>query len=76
MLLEKKGKSTEQNNNLEPITQTNLDIKLITKALTNRMINIMDDMIHELQTGDIPGRNVHDNLRSLKLIKQLCKEKK
>ena len=76
MLLEKKGKSTEQLNNLRPITLTNCDLKLITKTLANRMSKITNEIIHESQTAYIPGKNVHDNLRIIKLIKQLCKEKK
>jgi hypothetical protein len=42
MLLKKKGKSTEQLNNLRPITLTNCDLKLVTKTLANKMIKIMD----------------------------------
>jgi hypothetical protein len=36
----------------------------------------MDEKIHESQTAYLPGRNAHNNLRSLKLIKQLCKQQK
>jgi hypothetical protein len=75
MLLEKKGKSTTKLNNLRPITLTNCDLKLITKKLGNRMSKITNEIIHKSQTAYIPGRNVHDNLRGIKLIKQLCKEK-
>ena len=76
MLLEKKGKSTEQLNNLRPITLTNCDLKIITKTFSNRMSKIMNEVIHESQTAYIPGRYVHDNLRSLDLIKQFCKTEK
>ena len=36
----------------------------------------MPEVIHKLQTAIIPGRIVHGNLRSLKLIKQFCKTEK
>jgi hypothetical protein len=35
----------------------------------------MDEIIYESQTAYIPGRYLHDNLRSLQLIKQLRKIK-
>ena len=36
----------------------------------------MPEVIHESQTTYIPGRYVHDNLRSLDLIKQYCKSER
>ena len=44
---------------------TNFDVKLITKSFANRMSKVMPEVIHESQTANIPGRYVHDNLRSL-----------
>ena len=76
MLLEKKGKSTEHLNNLRPITLTNCDVKLITKSFANIMSKVMPEVIHESQTVYLPGRYVHDNLRSLDLIKQYCKSER
>ena len=73
MLLEKKEKDTEFLNNLRPITLTNCDLKIITKSFSNRMSQVIKEVIHESQTAYIPGRYVHDNLRSLELIKQHCK---
>jgi hypothetical protein len=65
----KKGKTTEQLNNLRPITLTNCDLKLITKTKAIRISKVKDEIIHESRTAYIPGRNVHGNLRSIKLIK-------
>ena len=76
MLLEKKGKNTEYLNNLRPITLTNCDLKIITKTFATRMSKVLEEIIHESQTAYIPGRYVHDNLRSIELIKQYCKEEK
>ena len=40
------------------------------------MSKVLEEIIHESQTAYIPGRYVHDNLRSIELIKQYCKEEK
>jgi hypothetical protein len=40
------------------------------------MSKVMPEVIHESQTAYIPGRYVHDNLKSLNLIKQYCKTEK
>ena len=53
MLLEEKGKSTEQLNNLRLINLTNCDVKLITKSFANRMSKLMPKVIHESQTAYI-----------------------
>ena len=46
MLLEKKGKSMENLNNLRPITLTSCDVKLITKSFASRMSKVMPEVIH------------------------------
>ena len=76
MLLEKKGKDTECLNNLRPITLTNCDLKIITKSFSNILSEVIKEVIHESQTAYIPGRYVHDKMRSLELIKQHCKREK
>ena len=40
------------------------------------MSKVLEEIVHESQTAYIPGRYVHDNLRSLELIKQYCEEEK
>ena len=40
------------------------------------MSKVLEEIIHESQTAYIPGRYVHDNLRSIELIKHYCKEEK
>jgi hypothetical protein len=52
--LEKKVKSTEQPNNLRPITLTNFNLKLKTKTLVNRMSKVQDKINLESQTAEIP----------------------
>ena len=40
------------------------------------MSKVLEEVIHESQTAYKPGRYVHDNLRSLELIKQYFKQEK
>ena len=42
----KKGKSTEQLNNLRPITLTNCDLKITTKTFANRMSKLLEEVIN------------------------------
>jgi len=75
ILLEKKGKDKRFIGNLRPISLSNCDIKIITKALTKRMNQYLPNMLDPQQTAYIPGRQVHDNLRALSLIKDVCVNK-
>ena len=63
-ILPKEGKDLGDIKNWRPITLSNCDLKIITKAISNRMAGILDQIIHESQTAYVPGRSVADNLRS------------
>ncbi|NBW58358.1 hypothetical protein EBR43_11400, partial [bacterium] len=54
-LLKKKGKDHKYIGNLRPITLSNCDIKLITKALTKRCNPILNKILNPHQTAYIPG---------------------
>jgi hypothetical protein len=71
-LLQKKGKDKRIVGNLRPITLSNCDIKVITKALTKRCNKILNDVLNPHQTAYIPGRIVHDNLRTIDMVKDCC----
>lgn len=71
-LLEKKGKDRRIINNLRPITLSNCDLKLITKTYTTRMNSIVNKILGPEQTAYLPGRQVHDNLRTIDLCKAKC----
>ncbi len=73
-LLQKKGKDRRTIGNLRPITLSNCDIKVITKALTKRCNTILNDVLNPHQTAYIPGRIVHDNLRTIDIVKDVCKK--
>ncbi len=75
-LLKKKGKDPKLIGNLRPITLSNCDIKLISKALTKRCNPILNNILDPHQTAYIPGRIVHDNLRLIDTINGECAKNK
>ena len=64
-LLPKKGKSLVFLKNWRPILLLNVDYKIITKALANRMKKVLVDIIHPDQTGFLKGRYIGENVRLL-----------
>jgi exonuclease III len=75
-LLGKKGKDKRLIGNLRPITLSNCDIKVITKAMTKRCNKIINNVLNPHQTAYIPGRIVHDNLRVIDIVKEQCNNNK
>jgi len=67
-LLEKKDKDKSKIENLRPISLSNCDIKLCTKALALRTNKVLPSILSVTQTGYIPGRQVNDNSRLLEEI--------
>ncbi len=74
-LLPKEGKNLNEIKNWRPITLSNCDSKIITKALATRMANHLNEIIDPSQTAYVRGRSVMDNIRSNFFIKNLCKSK-
>lgn len=64
-LIPKKNKDKRFITSWRPITLLNLDYKIITKCLTNRMLGVLPDLIHENQTGFMPGRLIGTNIRNI-----------
>lgn len=61
-LLFKKGEK-DRIENYRPITLSNSDYKLMTKAIANRLGEVAKDIIHPNQTGFVPGRGLYNNTR-------------
>ena len=74
-LLPKEGKDKGDIKNWRPITLSNCDAKIITKALTIRISKVLNSIIDESQTAYVPGRSVSDNLRTNFYVKNLCRKK-
>jgi hypothetical protein len=72
VLLPKEDKDLGNISNWRPITLSNCDAKIITKALANRMSRVLGEIIDENQTAYVKGRSVTDNLRSMKFMKEHC----
>jgi exonuclease III len=72
-LLPKEGKDNSDIKNWRPITLSNCDAKIITKALSNKISRVLDSIIDPSQTAYVPGRAVADNLRSNLFLKRHCK---
>jgi exonuclease III len=72
-MIPKEGKDNSDIKNWRPITLSNCDAKIITKALANRLKPILDSIIDPTQTAYVPGRSVMDNLRSNMFLKDYCK---
>ena len=71
-LLPKEGKDTEDIKNWRPITLSNCDSKIITKALSLKTAKVLETIIDPSQTAYVPGRSVSDNLRSNFFYKNHC----
>jgi hypothetical protein len=74
-LLPKDGKDTKDIKNWRPITLSNCDSKIITKAIYMKTYKVLESIIDPSQTAYVPGRSVADNLRSNFLYKTHCRRK-
>jgi hypothetical protein len=75
-LLPKEGKDRKDIKNWRPITLSNCDSKIITKAISRRTAKVLESIIDISQTAYVPGRSVADNLRSNFFFKQHCRKNK
>ena len=73
-LLPKEGKDTIDIKNWRPITLSNCDSKIITKALSLKTSKVLESIIDPSQTAYVPGRSVSDNLRSNFFYKNYCSQ--
>ena len=64
-LLEKPNKDARLVENWRPISLMNVDSKVCSKALSNRMIDVLPKLIHPNQAAFVKGRNIDDPLRFL-----------
>ena len=52
--------------NWQPISLLNVDYKICSKALANRLSKVLPSIIHEYQTCSVPGRTIFENLSLLR----------
>ncbi|KAM9960669.1 hypothetical protein ACTFIW_009816 [Dictyostelium discoideum] len=53
--------------NRRPITLLNVDYKIYSKIINNRILKILPNIISKYQNGFIPGRLLHNNIMALDL---------
>jgi len=63
-----KKKDRMEISNYRPITLLNTDYKLLIKVLTHQLLDSIEIMIHNDQTGFIPKRSIYNNIRLAKTI--------
>ena len=73
-LLFKKG-DRAQLKNWRPVALLNTDYKILTKALANRLQQVLPPIIHTDQTASIKGRTINDNTRLLHDVVAYVNEK-
>ena len=74
-LIPKANKDTRIIKNLRPITLLNTDYKIIEKAIANKMIPALENIIHKDQRGFMKERRIPVNIRKmLDIIHQAEKE--
>ena len=54
--------------NWRPISLLNVDYKIITKSLTNRLSQVIGKLVYKDQTCSIPGRSIQDNVHLLRNV--------
>ena len=75
-LIPKAGKDKHEIKNWRPISISPCDLKILTKALSIKVGNHLDEIISETQMGYVKGRNINFNNRILSAALTKCKENK
>lgn len=64
-----KDEATSENlNSWRPISLLNIDYKIVSKTLANRLKTVVNLIVHPDQTCAIPGRSIADNLHLMRNI--------
>jgi hypothetical protein len=63
-------KKNERDNiaNYRPITLLNTDYKILTKAMSLALSEVVSEMVHKDQAGFMPGQKIQDQIRLAQLI--------
>ena len=67
-LLEKKGKDRLELANWRPITLLNVDYKLLTKTLGQRLKKVLPSLIGKEQNGFVPGGSIYFSAHTIRDI--------
>ena len=72
-LIEKKDQDRCDLKNWRPIFLLNVDAKIASKVIAERLKCVLPNLIRENQSGYIPGRNICENIRSILDIMEYTK---
>ena len=73
-LIEKKDKDRREIENWRPISLLNIDTKIFSKILANRIKNVLPEIISEEQTGFIKQRFIGEGIQMINGVLDYCKE--
>ena len=74
-LIEKTNKDNRYLDNWRPISLINVDVKICSKALSNRLIYILPKLIDQEQFAFVKGRNIEEPIRLIDDIMHYTKSK-
>lgn len=72
-LVEKKDKDRTYVENWRPISLINVDAKIASKVIANRIVKVLPEIIHSDQTGYVSGRYIGEAARSILDIMEFTK---
>ena len=64
-LIPKPGKNLETLDNWRPLSLLNVDYKIATKTIANRINKVISSVVESRQTGFIKGRFIGENVRTI-----------
>ena len=70
-----KGKDRALLKNWRPISLLNTDYKIASKALSNRLVDLLPELIHHNQVGYVKQRNISENIRTIADLLEYTKKK-
>ena len=73
-LIEKKDQDHCDLENWQPISLLNVDAKITSKVIAQRLKRVLPNLIHENQSGYVPGRSICENIRSILDIMEYTKD--
>lgn len=73
--IEKKDQDRCDLKNWPPISLLNVDAKIASKVIAERLKRIVPDLTHDNQSGYIPGRDICDNILSVIDLMKYIKDK-
>jgi len=73
-LLCKDKTHADQLSNWRPVSLLNVDYKIVSKSLSNRLRKVLGDVVQCDQTCSIPGRSAQDNIHLLRNAYEYCSD--